>query len=267
MQMGHTLMQSTDKWIWNDAALCNGTHAQPLSCYFNVQLECPNSKKVSEKKIAWTNDFHRGCPKYIQDMDTRHAFRAAAMEYLFSNLNPRLIEEAEAAIEGVFGPEGIPQNMITLHLRLGDKYKEMTLVTQAEYVDAIHNVTVKYNLTDPHVYVTTESLEGIENFRAEAKKHGKSWKIHHYAPAVYDSKAETPPAIMATSSQGGIGKHSLVALLLALEGRYYVMTSGSNWSRLINELRKNVVDVDCNSCTECVDLREGFQTHNWRGRQ
>ena len=266
MQIGATLMQSTDKWAWNDAAFCKGTaSAQPLSCYFNVQLECPESEKVSEKKIVWTNEYHQ-CPKYIHDMDSRQAFRAAAIEYLFSNLNPRLVEETEAAIKGVFGPEGIPQNMITLHQRLGDKYKEMKLVTQAEYVEAIDRIVIRHNMTSPHVYVTTESLEGIVTFRAEVKKRGKNWNIHHYAPAVYNSDTQTPPARMARNSQGGIGRHSLIALLLAMEGKYYVMTSGSNWSRLINELRKNVVDVDCNSCTECVDLREAFETQNWRGR-
>jgi hypothetical protein len=60
---------------------------------------------------------------------------------------------------------------------------------------------------------------------------------------------------MAQSSDGVIGRTSLVALLIAMEAKYYVLTSGSNWSRLIDELRKGVVDVDCGNCTVMIDLR------------
>jgi hypothetical protein len=51
----------------------------------------------------------------------------------------------------------------------------------------------------------------------------------------------------------------LVSLLLAMEAQYYVVTSGSNWSRLIDELRKNVVDASCGGCTDLVDLREAIE--------
>ena len=120
-------------------------------------------------------------------------------------------------------------------------------------------------MADQHVYITTESLDGLEKYQHEVKKHKKTWNIHHFDQAVYHNKTIQSPMQMAQYTEGSQGKHSLIALLLALEGRYYVMTSGSNWSRLIDELRKNVVDVDCAGCTEYIDLREGFEAHNWRG--
>ena len=47
----------------------------------------------------------------------------------------------------------------------------------------------------------------------------------------------------------------MVALLLALNARYYVLSTASTWSRLINNIRLRVVDRECNGCTDMVDLR------------
>jgi len=266
MQAGETLLQLDEPWIWNDKSFCKeGNHTQPFSCYFNLQSHCPNSTNVNHP-AKWTNGWNM-CPKYIKDMDSRQVFRAAAIEYLFSNLHPRLVQEAEDAIKEVFGASGIPQDMITLHLRLGDKHTEMKLVTPLEYYNAIDNFIDRHpHLTDPHIYVTTESLDGLEKVQEQLKKHQKTWKVHYYAPAIFNSKEVISPMDMADKTQGSIGKHSIIALLLAMEARYYIMTSGSNWSRLIDELRKNVVDVQCNKCTEMVDLRRANNRNadNWR---
>eukprot|EP01039_Chlorochromonas_danica_P006638 gene6638-7332_t len=265
MQAGETLIQSDENWIWNDKAFCKGgNHIQPFSCYFNLQSHCPNATNVYGAK--WSHELDM-CPKYIRDMDSRKVFRSAAIEYLFSNLNPRLVEEAQHAIKEVFGSSGIPKDMITLHVRLGDKKKEMKLVTPLEYYDAIDNLIGRHpNLTDPHIYVTTESLEGMKELHEQLKNHRKTWKLYHYAPSIFNSNEVISPMEMAQRTQGSIGKHSLIALLLAMEARYYILTTGSNWSRLIDELRKNVVDVQCNHCTEMVDLRQANSkdVDNWR---
>eukprot|EP01039_Chlorochromonas_danica_P007038 gene7036-7783_t len=123
------------------------------------------------------------------------------------------------------------------------------------------------NLTDPHIYVvTTESLEGMKELHEQLKNHRKTWKLYHYAPSIFNSNEVISPMEMAQRTQGSIGKHSLIALLLAMEARYYILTTGSNWSRLIDELRKNVVDVQCGNCTEMVDLRRAYSRNfdNWR---
>eukprot|EP01039_Chlorochromonas_danica_P001742 gene1742-1902_t len=266
MHVGETLLQLDEPWIWNDKEFCkDGNHTQPFSCYFNLQSHCPHAT-ILNHPAKWTNGWNM-CPKYIQDMDSRQIFRAAAIEYLFSNLNPRLVQEAQNAIKEVFGSSGIPQDMITLHVRLGDKHTEMKLVTPMEYYNAIDNFIDRHpNLTDPHIYVTTESLDGLKQLQEQLKSHQKTWKLHHYPPSVFNSDEVISPMEMAHRTQGSIGKHSLIALLLAMEARYYILTTGSNWSRLIDELRKNVVDVQCNNCTEIVDLRRAYNkaVDNWR---
>jgi hypothetical protein len=47
------------------------------------------------------------------------------------------------------------------------------------------------------------------------------------------------------------------SLLVAMEANYFVLTTASNWSRLMNELRKNFVEPRCNNCTLMVDLKYG----------
>lgn len=61
----------------------------------------------------------------------------------------------------------------------------------------------------------------------------------------------------ARESTGAAGSTALVSLLLSLEARFYVLTTGSNWSRLINELRLSRVAPSCGGCTDMKDLRRG----------
>jgi hypothetical protein len=266
MQTGSTLMQADMPWIWNDKQFCASNNTvQPFGCYFSIQKHCPTSVPHHTKVISYENDF-KNCPTYVTDIKSRQAFRAAAMEYLFSNLHPGLVELAEKSIQEVFGQPTVPSELITVHVRWGDKKREMDLVHQHDYVTSIEKMVEAQTLTSPHIYVTTESMDALVKLQDELDSHNKtSWKLHYYAPAVFNSTAEgvVSPMDMATHSGGIIGKTSLVALLLAMEAKYYVLTTGSNWSRLIDELRKAVVDVSCGGCTHMVDLRQAFAAQDW----
>ena len=61
--------------------------------------------------------------------------------------------------------------------------------------------------------------------------------------------------IWATQSKGRAGLYTLIAVLIALEADSFVLTTTSNLSRLIDELRKNVVNPRCCWCTSMIDLR------------
>jgi hypothetical protein len=50
---------------------------------------------------------------------------------------------AEAAAHAVFGPAGAPRDMIAVHLRWGDKGKEMELVPVQKYVEAVERLALK----------------------------------------------------------------------------------------------------------------------------
>lgn len=281
MQLGATLLEVSTNWIWNDHAFCrSGPHVakktQPLGCYFNMEKHCPGSTAFPVR-MSYNHSYDR-CPKYIQDDRTRQIFRASAIEYLFSNLSSRLVADAENEIPSVFGDYGIPENMITVHLRWGDKAREMKLVSQAEYVDAIDKIARTNNITNPKVYITTESKEALDQIELYVKKNKPTWTLYNYQPSVFDGKApkarhsirgmhgglEPSPMKMAERTGGVQGKASMIALLYAMESKYYVLTSGSNWSRLIDELRRTKLDHKCGNCTQMIDLREAFLEHNWR---
>jgi hypothetical protein len=69
---------------------------------------------------------------------------------------------------------------------------------------------------------------------------------------------------MATALEGRTGTVALGSLLVAMEANEYVLTTGSNWSRMMNELRQTILDPRCNSCTKMVDLHpRGGKKDKW----
>jgi len=62
---------------------------------------------------------------------------------------------------------------------------------------------------------------------------------------------------MAEVTKGRFGLECLASLVIAMEAKFFVLTTGSNFSRLINEIRTNVIDVNCGNCTQMIDLRPG----------
>ena len=87
------------------------------------------------------------------------------------------------------------------------------------------------------VFVTTEDPTALEAFRRASPP---GWTIHTYAPATanvtYTNKRS--PMNDARDSEGSAGLHSIIALVLSMEAVGYVLTTNSNWSRMIDELRQ-----------------------------
>jgi hypothetical protein len=156
----------------------------------------------------------------------------------------------------------ISDRIITLHIRRGDKRVEMDLVSDSEYIDTIAQLVTNYSIQHPIIFVTTESSRTAFKFTSNVEDYHPTWKVVVYSASMSTSVFESSTMAMAQSSDGVIGRTSLVALLIAMEAKYYVLTSGSNWSRLIDELRKGVVDVDCGNCTVMIDLRRVIDIYN-----
>ena len=93
---------------------------------------------------------------------TRQEFRAAAMEFLFSKLSPRLVFEAECAFSAVFGDDRpSSRDLISVHLRFGDKTEmdrkaEMDPLPIAKYIDAVKRLAEQRNISKPSLYVASE---------------------------------------------------------------------------------------------------------------
>ena len=203
---------------------------------------------------------------------------AAVAEWMFQNVSQLVIPEAQPQIreeafsvatnsssETTHGNKtfqrwlGMPDasSLITVHLRWGDKDSEMDLVSIDEVVNATVSLLTPEEMSgrrSVHIYVATEDRQALMLFREAAVP--RKWQVHSSGPISPDYGSYSMTSV-AHKSKGKAGLQSLAALLIALEANRYVLTRGSNWSRLIDELRKSVLDSRCGNCTVMIDLREG----------
>jgi len=269
LEKGTSLQQLNQSWSWNDKSLCpDSTYMQPLHCYFNIYNRCPFVPMNHRHKppvISVSNSFDM-CPRWIQDDESRQHFRAAAMEYIFSNVSDTVLNQTDHAILETFGPAGIPENMVTIHIRAGDKVKEMNLVSDQVFIINIDYLIKKKIIpASPTIFVITENTESWHSFqRAVAEEIRPTWKLVRYSYThLNDTESEKLPAYNAQVTGGSSGLSSIISLLIGLEAKYFLLTTGSNWSRLLNELRQNVVDARCGNCTYMVDLNNSNRYGNW----
>jgi hypothetical protein len=160
-----------------------------------------------------------------------------------------------------------------VRIRWGDKKREMELRPVQEYVDAVHRLVGSREGEEGGgdggdgvggpasvgVFLATEDPQAAREFRRAAA--ARNWTV--YLDAYYrEFRGERLPGYngngrLARKLRGRPGLVALASLLVAVQADDYVLTTKSNWSRLINELRKNVVDPRCGNCTRLVDLARG----------
>jgi hypothetical protein len=172
-------------WYWNDREFCRQNASiyndradpkfletftpkiSPLECYFNKKNPC---HEVERDKAVFIPSLNKmtSCPKFIKNVDERAVFRAATIEYLFSNISRRVVNESEVLAEQLFTSQGysqIPKDMITVHVRWGDKAREMSLVPIDRYLDTIAQIVANESIAHPHVHLVSESNEAATLMR------------------------------------------------------------------------------------------------------
>eukprot|EP00592_Proboscia_alata_P010810 CAMPEP_0194364898 /NCGR_PEP_ID=MMETSP0174-20130528/12850_1 /TAXON_ID=216777 /ORGANISM="Proboscia alata, Strain PI-D3" /LENGTH=439 /DNA_ID=CAMNT_0039139215 /DNA_START=81 /DNA_END=1400 /DNA_ORIENTATION=- len=292
----HILGQTPTGFLWNDSRYC-GSHDSPLSCYFGPHESlraCDFSKSekadllkdVPIHKFSFSDpivggDSVQGCTFIDKNRENTANFPhevppgvsmrehnahivdeykstisfwyAAAMEFLFQKVNPIVISAAHRQLLAMFDRGIVPANMVTVHIRWGDKAKEMTLVGIEEYIKATKQIIGEGWDTKPqHIYVASEDDRAISDFSINMPK---NWKVYSSGPTV--KKPENGPSNQAELNEGQDGLEALAALLVSLEANKYVLTTQSNWSRLINELRKGIIHQRCGECTTMIDVSPG----------
>ena len=264
------ILLTRGKWKWMDDDSCPEVAAEietgvgnAMRCYFGPHVD-GGSREGCYPPLGRDNEFAYisttvpecgTCPGIVNpEQNTVGDWMAAATEFLFQSVSPAIIEEAQRQVRAVF-PKGLPdpENIVTVNIRWGDKWREMKLQPIYAYIQAVREMAKtrsEENLNKPlHVYLATEDPDALRKFLAAAPK---DWRIHVSGP-LQDGKSKS----MWNFASGKNGLGSLAALLISMEANRYVLTTGSNWSRLINELRKNVVDPRCSGCTSIIDLSPG----------
>ena len=286
-QHGWRLQTHNPHWLWLDQAYCDPELAEqsPLLCYFSrSENQCPPNSATSAttpNKYNITIPDPRitrlRCRRLQDNPNAVSEFRAAAIEYLFHRaLSHTVIREAERQLglqwQQSYATAAANNNnghdhhfLIAVHMRWGDKFWEMDLAPASEYVEAVqkllpspNNNSNNNNHSSVAVYLACEDPRAVREFLQAAPA---DWKVY-VDRTVTELNAFRPTkgnraSWTTRNTKGRAGLVALGSLLVALEADSFVLTTKSNWSRLINELRQNVLDVRCGNCTRMIDLRPG----------
>lgn len=221
-------------------------------------------------------------------------FRMATIEALFLRTSPRVQYEAERQLRNLFGHLGrIPADLITVHIRWGDKVTtyvgekrtrlpEMPKVEIEKYIDAIHEILNRRKLQQGrqerqhkqhripvhhsetknderpvNIYLATEDPTALAEFQ-RALPNGWNLYVDQYLMETLSHRVDeyNGSSKMARALQGKAGLYALGSLLVAMEANDFVLTTSSNWSRLMDELRRSILDPRCGNCTSIIDLRK-----------
>lgn len=135
---------------------------------------------------------------------------------------------------------------------------------------AIDELIQKHTLLGQiNILLATYDAEANKEFRDAVRKRNlenengneNHWKIFQYAnPAQHllsskEIKKTSYATVTAANPLLHTGILSLIEWILAVESKYFVLTTASNWSAVIDSLRLGVLNSDCNKCTDSIDLK------------
>lgn len=263
----HVRVVTQKEWIYWDRTTCHdgGTDegsGSAMTCYFSrAEQLCPHEEDGSPdaprpKLYSGRGNIDQSCPN-VTDLYGISTVRAAAMEVLFTGVSDIILREAQRQMAKVFyGRTAAPPDLVTVHIRWGDKGKEMKLVAVNDYVQAVQRL--RPNQTNVHVFLATEDPLAVHSFREAAPA---SWTIYvdAYFEEFQDQRNPTYNGNpkMSKHLHGSPGLVGIASLLVALEANDYVLTTASNWSRLLNELRQTIVAPRVPQGSRMIDLRPG----------
>lgn len=206
-QANHLCFVVEKRWNWD-----------PDSTVFNF-----SRVDHCDKPFDWlTHGFTSTAPK--------KTVRATALSFVLSNyLASFVYDRAQDAARHLLRG-ATPTNLITVHVRWGDKHREAPQTAISRYINAVR----AFNLTQPVVYITTEDLGALRAFTEHAPP---EWSVKHYTAATskYATGAQNAPKNFAAHNPKA-GLHSMIAFILGMQSKYFVLTSTSNWSRMFIEM-------------------------------
>lgn len=274
-------IRTEPKWEYNyDPACGERTNLSSMLCYFpESELRCPNDAQMIDKiqgkpiVAAWASLGLKKRSRCEEVVGNYTEYRPAAFEYLFSRLSPAVVKEAERQLSVVFPGGVVPENLITIHVRWGDKImenqdsplnRESARVPIDRYIGAIQEFAKSREGDDVNVFLATEDPMAVKVFKDKAPN---EWNIfvdaYFTETSSFRQDGFNNHRTVNEKLKGKPGLIALASLLVAMEANDFVLMNGSNWSRVMNYLRKNMVDPRCNGCTRMVDLNKEPWKSDW----
>jgi hypothetical protein len=131
-----------------------------------------------------------------------------------------------------------------------------------DYLAAIAAVVKEHAIEHPVIYLVTESSDAVQEITQNLHQVNLTNAVvlsHGYHLSDHQKRDAIP------NVHGSIGRANMVSLLLSLESRYFILTTASNWSRVIDELRRNVLEeIHGAGYTQMIDLQHDGDMNNWR---
>ncbi|XRB07598.1 hypothetical protein NFJ02_32g81490 [Pycnococcus provasolii] len=282
------------QWAWRDGVECVDGRSDGFKCYFNDLTGCkPDQSELQglscradtyssasaleaalasdERIVVFGDSLHlneghwhgRLPPPFRDDEHTKfeelELYRAVAVEFLFhhpANWLRKLVCDSWSEVYG-FEDAPSPDELVTVHIRWGDKHVEMKLLDVEEYAQAVETLQKRHASLQQRmsVFLVTEDESALDAFTTLASR--KGWRLFSYGKSLAPLAKEHMASTANKLPERRLGAHSLVSLYLSLHARYYVLTTRSNWSLLIDELRRSRVEPSCGGkCTDVIDLTD-----------
>jgi hypothetical protein len=125
------------------------------------------------------------------------------MEWLFQNVTEIVVQEAEKQIHTVS-----KNDSITVHIRWGDKVKEISLLPMKVYIDAVKSLLRQEELDGSkpvHIYLATEDPDAKQQFSLQAEK--LHWTVYSSGPTNAVRGVQMYIIAMVTKRGRGLGLH------------------------------------------------------------
>jgi hypothetical protein len=137
-----------------------------------IDLCSADRKGSTPRKAAIVKKFCKLC----QTEHEKKEWRAASTEYLFEQVSPIIIQEAQRQLGLLFGAQGAPSDLITIHIRWGGKFWEMDLAKIDECMHAIKQLLPTDSQDVANIYLATEDPKAVDEF-LQAKPDG--WNVYY----------------------------------------------------------------------------------------
>lgn len=224
-----------------------------------------NSERILRDSVGGGKFLFRDTPKMFHELlrsgnlspEFYYWWRAQGAAYIVRP-NRRTLRELERRRVAIFdGGANIEPGTISVHVRHGDKWKESKLAADETFLQKTEELLLRQpDVLRRKIFLSTEDPNTVKFFAKLS-----DWSVQYTNVTRDGSDPNMSPEDFA-SRIGWTEEflNSLLSLQLALECDGFVGMIGSNWNRLIDELRST---IRCNYHCLYNDVDQGFQVTNY----